>query len=133
MDIENKSIDGGGSGSGEANVVTILQDSHGLAIKDVIRLSGSNYIKALADSSTNAEVIGVVSKINSANSFDLTLYGKISDLSSLVAGTVYYLSSSTAGLLTDTEPSVAGQVSKPVLIADSTTSGYVVNMRGIVI
>jgi hypothetical protein len=35
--------------------------------------------------------------------------------------------------LTATNPTTAGQVSKPLLQADSTTSGYILNLRGIVV
>jgi hypothetical protein len=57
--------------------------------------------------------------------------GYVSGLSGLTAGTTYYLDASTAGALTSTEPLTTGYISKPVLIADSTTSGYVIESRGI--
>ena len=46
---------------------------------------------------------------------------------------MYFLSPSTAGLLTVTEPSVVGQVSLPVGVASSTTSLYVLPKRGVVV
>lgn len=52
-------------------------------------------------------------------------------LGTLVSDTVYFLSPTTAGLLTATEPTTAGQISKPVLKTTSTTTGIINNMRGL--
>src|SRR6185503_14280598 len=49
---------------------------------------------------------------------------------------MHFLSPSTAGALTVTDPwiaSVAGTVSKPLVFADSTTTGYFYNYRGEVV
>ncbi len=48
----------------------------------------------------------------------------------LTAGTTYFLSPSSAGALTSTAPTATGQVSKPVLVAYSTTAGYFFDWRG---
>jgi hypothetical protein len=63
----------------------------------------------------------------------LALGGRITGLTGLTAGTVYFLSPSSAGALTATEPTTLGQVSKPLLVADTTTSGYLFNFRGAVL
>lgn len=123
----------GGSGSGEAMERDIAQTAHGLAVGDVVRLSGTNYVKAQANSVANAEVAGIVSAVADANNFTLHYGGRITGLSGLSAATVYFLDDDTAGLLTSTEPPDVGDVSKPVLIADSTTTGYFFNFRGIVV
>jgi hypothetical protein len=112
----------------------IAQAAHGLAVGDVVRLSGAGtYAKAQADSAANAEVIGVVSAVEDVDNFTVLVAGKISGLSGLTANTVYFLSAGTAGALTSTQPSSTGEVSKPVLISDSTTSGYILTHRGAVI
>lgn len=109
----------------------ISQSSHGLAVKDVIRLSGtSTYAKAKADTAANAEVVGIVSAVADANNFTVTTSGYVTGLSGLTANTLYYLDPSTSGALTATEPSTTGQISKPVFMADTTTSGYLINYRG---
>jgi hypothetical protein len=54
-------------------------------------------------------------------------------MSGLTDGTTYFLSPTTAGALTATEPTAVGQVSKPVFIANSTVGGIFVNMRGMLI
>lgn len=119
-------------GSSDALVLAVAQNSHGLAVGDVVRLNSTDYEKAQADSEANAEVVGIVSAVADVNNFTLHYGGRITGLSGLTAGAVYYLDDDTAGLLTSTEPTDAGDISKPVLIADTTTSGFFFNMRGII-
>ncbi|HOT31909.1 MAG TPA: hypothetical protein PLQ61_06895 [Bacteroidales bacterium] len=113
---------------------TITQSSHGFVVGDVLYLSGSTYTKAIATSAVSAEVVGIVSEVVSPGSFILSLPGSyIAGLSGLTAGTVYFLSDSTAGTISSIEPETEGYVSKPILIADSNTSGYFINTRGTII
>ena len=121
---------GGGGGSGTDLERSIAQTAHGLAVGDIVRYSGTAYVKAKADTAANAEVVGIVSAVADANHFTLLYSGYITGLSGLTAGTVYFLSPSSAGALTTTEPSTVGQISKPLLLAESTTTGYFVNFRG---
>ena len=122
-----------GGGGGSALTDSIAQTSHGLAVGNVVRFDGTNYVKAKADTAADAEVVGIVSAVADANNFTLTTGGRITGLSGLVAGDVYFLDPVTAGALTTTEPTTVGFVTKPLLIADSTTSGYLFNFRGEVI
>ena len=124
------SLPGGG---GESVTKSITQASHGLVVGNVVRFNGTNYVKGQADSAANAEVVGIVDAVADTNTFTLLPVGYIDGLSSLTAGTVYFLDPSTAGALTATEPSTTNQISKPLLVADTTTSGWFVNMRGTVI
>jgi hypothetical protein len=125
---------GPGGGSGEALEVDIAQTGHGLSVGNVVRLSGANYVKAQANSVANAEAVGIVSAVADADNFTLTTGGLITTLSGLSAGTVYFVDDDTSGLLTATEPTDPGDVSKPALLASSATAGYViVAMRGIVV
>jgi hypothetical protein len=105
-------------------VVAIHQTSHGLAIGNVVKRASSAYSTAQADSAANANVIGIVSASSGADDFVITTEGYVTGLSGLTDNTVYYLHPTSAGALTDTEPATVGQVRKPLLIADSTTSGY---------
>ena len=122
-----------GSGSASGNNLTkdITQTSHGFSVGNVLKFDGSNYAKAKADSDSNAEVVGIVSKVTDSDNFTLLLSGYISGLSSLTAGTVYFLSDSIAGDLTATETTTEGSISKPLLVAISTTEGYFINYRGV--
>lgn len=117
--------------NGDSVKTNITQASHGFTTYSVVRLDGVNYVKAIADDSDRSEAIGIVTSITSPNEFELTTSGKFSISAALFTpGTVYFLSETTSGSLTSTEPTASGTVSKPVVIADTTTSGYFVNMRG---
>lgn len=121
-------------GSATAVTKSINQASHGFTVGEVVRLSGtSTYDEAQADSAANAEAVGIVSAVADVDNFTLTTSGYVNGLSGLTANTMYFLSASTAGLLTATEPTTAGQISKPCFYADSTTSGYFINYRGSVV
>ena len=98
----------------------------------MVRFDGANYVKAQADSETNAEVIGIVKNVIDPDTFELAYIGDLTGLSGLTPGEVYYLSDVTAGLLTTTEPTANGTVSKPLLIANSSTTGVMFNFRGFV-
>ena len=119
----------GGSGS----VSRITQNSHGFSVGHVLAFNGTNYVKAQADTSSNAEVVGIVSRVVDANTFEITLNGQVSGLTGLTAGGVYFLDPTTAGAITLTEPSVVGQISIPVGVASSTTTLYVAPKRGVVV
>lgn len=126
-------ISGGGGGSASATTLDVNQTAHGLAVADVVRHNGTAYVEAVASSASTAEAVGIVSAVAGANDFTLLSEGRITGLSGLTAGTVYFLSPTTAGLLTSTEPTTVGHVSKPLLIATSTTGGWFFNFRGMVV
>lgn len=111
---------------------SIPQNGHGFVAGDLLYLNGTTYTKARADANSTSEVVGIVTASQTANIFTLATGGYITGLSGLTAGAAYFLSSITSGLLTTVEPA-AGDISKPVLIADTTTSGYFFNMRGVVV
>lgn len=95
--------------------------------------SGSQpVLLAQADSSVNAEVAGMIVWIGS-DEFQIQTSGYVGGLSGLTPGTVYFLHPTTPGALTAIEPTTPGQVSKPVLIAVTATTGILLSMRGIVI
>lgn len=118
----------GGSGSAVTNSIT--QAAHGFSVGNVVTYNGTVWVLAKADSAADAEAVGIVSTVTSSSVFVITTNGYVTGLSGLTAGTTYFLSPTSAGALTSTAPSTAGQVSKPLLNTDSTTSGYFENMRG---
>ncbi len=121
-------------GQNYSNVRTINQSSHGFSAGNVLKLSGaSTYALAEADSAADAEAVGIVAASIDANNFLLQFGGLVTGLSGLTAGSMHYLSPTSAGALTATKPTTAGQVVKPLLIADTTTSGYWTNMLGVVL
>jgi len=124
-------VGGGGSGGGSGASKEITQ-ANSFAVGDVVYYNGTAYAKAQANTAATAEAIGIVSKA-SASKFTLTELGYVTGLSTLTPGEVYFLSDSVAGGLTVNEPTTIGSVSKPMLIADSATSGYVLNYRGVMV
>jgi hypothetical protein len=119
------------AGTSTALTNVINQPSHGLSLGDVIRLDNTgNYIKAIATDEVNAESIGLVSNVQDTNVFTITLQGKVTGLSGLTAGSVYFLSDLTAGGLTLSEPYLPDTVRKPILVAESATTALVQNYIG---
>lgn len=126
-----------GGGSGEATVFTVAQTAHGLSVGDIVRSNGTagQFTKAQADSASNAEVIGIVTVVTDANNFTVTTEGYITTgVPTATAGTVFFLSPSTAGALTSTEPSTVGQISIPLLtVITSAAKAFFTVRRGLVI
>lgn len=108
----------------------VTQATHGFVVGNTLSLSGSTYVLAKADTAANCENVGIVTSVVDTNNFVISCSPWISGLSGLTAGTVYFQSEITAGLLTATQPTSVGTINKPILVADSTTSGYLVNYRG---
>lgn len=121
----------GGGGSGEALQMDVGQTGHGLSVGDVVLFDGSDFALAQADVAANAEVVGIVAAVADADNFTLHFGGYIDVLSGLTPGATYFLDPAVAGAVTATPPS-GGDVSKPLLIAVSTTAAFFFNFRGIV-
>jgi hypothetical protein len=124
--------DAGIGGDANAGLVTaeISQTGHGLSVGDWVRHDGSDYVEGQADSVVNSRVAGVVIDVIDVDTFVLQSAGYVEVLSGLTAGSQYFLSPSTPGAITATEPTADGDVSKPVLIATGTTTGWIINHRG---
>lgn len=132
-------IPGGSSGSGEVVQKNFTKAAHGFTVGQVMKSSGVDGEFALAQGNTpaNADVVGVISTVLTANSFTLTVEGFVVLSSGIPAGAVagddLYLDGTTPGLLTLTPPTAAGTVNQPLcrLINDSTNLVYWHNWRGI--
>lgn len=128
---------GGGTpawGWAEGAIRRIDQNAHGFSVGQLLKLTPSGYALAQADTEANAEVCGAVYSVISANAFVISLQGRIgSGFSGLTLGQPLYLSPTTPGGYTATEPTTPGQISKPVFIAEGSGSVYFINMRGNVI
>jgi len=123
--------------TGESLTFAVNQVGHGLSEGDVIKSNGTDdeYAKAQADSSVNAEVVGIVTSVVDADNFiyskDIMGY----DGAGIPAGTpgvAVFLSPSVAGDMTLTEPTTAGQISKPigVLLATGAKMNFSSDIRG---
>jgi hypothetical protein len=118
---------------GGGTIDRVTQASHGFVLGDILYLNGSTYTKAIATAANTAEVVGMVSRVIDSSTFEFTISGEVTGLSSLTAGAVYFLSDTTAGTMSTTEPSTIGYVSQPLGVASSTSSFYVTLKRGLVI
>lgn len=121
-----------GGGTGASSTIPVSQASHGFIVGNLLRYNGgtSLYVKAQANNGANADVVGIVSAVANASDFTITTQGMITGLAGLVAGSSYFLSDATAGVYTTLEPTIATSVSKPVLIAVSTSTALFSNWRG---
>jgi len=122
----------GGGGGGATLTEDVNQTTHGFSVGDWVYHNGTIYALADASAATTAESIGVVSAVAGVDDFTIQFGGKVTGLSGLTAGEAHFLSE-TAGAITATAPSTEDSVIKPVLIADSTTTGFIFNMRGIAV
>ena len=126
------------------SIVSVTQASHGFTSADIGRpvyLNGSTYTYAQANAANTAEVAGLIYNIIDTSTFQLCLGGEVNSVGanlvqgggSLVAGEAYFLSPTTAGKITTTDPTTVGQVSKPLGVARSSTAFDFYNMRGSVV
>jgi len=112
----------GNSGGGTSLMISFPQTSPTFSIGDAVRWTGTNWIPSQADTLDDSSVFGFVTGLVSGQ-YILTIGGLVDGLSGLTPGTVYYLSSTTAGKLTDVAPTIA----KPILYALTSTSGIFYN------
>jgi len=131
--VISSSATGGTGGSGENITKAITQFGHGFSVGDVVGYSGSSYSKAIANGEYDGEIIGIVSEVIDINNFNIIQSGYIKNLSNLTENTTYFVSPTTAGDFTDTPPTDYGHLSKPILFADSLTTGWVLPYPGYII
>jgi len=126
--------------------------STGFTAGQPIRVSATDgdteYFLSRGDSKDFAEVIGIVSGITLGASapytidntyMEITTHGIVQGITfadvtasgnGLSAGFVYFLNPGVSGGITTTEPTIAGEVSKPVLIGITADKAMVLNYRG---
>jgi hypothetical protein len=113
----------------------ITSGTSGFTFGTVVRITSTGYTAAQANDADSAEVVGVLSALNTSYSV-ITLLGRINgDFTTVSGGTlspgcVYFLDPSNAGKITTTEPTSVGHVSKPVIVGLGATAGMVVQYRG---
>lgn len=128
----------GSGGGGDSIVHTIMEDGSSLQLGDWVRIDAmGDYVAALATTAENAEVLGMVVLINGTTSFDVQELGYVASttgaVSGLSEGVVYFLSASAAGEMTPTPPTTNGYVRKALFVAETATSGWIVQYIGIII
>ena len=124
-DNANNIVEIGGGGSASGATTDVTQSSHGFAVKDCIRHTGSAWTKARANSNSTL-ALGVVTAVADSNTFTVAQSGRF-ELTShgLTVGQWYYLSSSSAGALTATEPTI----SQPLVYVESANFLFVYPYR----
>jgi len=139
-------VPGGGSGGTSTSSGVITQSAHGFTIgyPTPIRKDASGiYVKSLAVKTSSTDLSGEVIGIalaSTANDFVIYYNGQIptttTPFSALISGTPLYLSATTAGTLTDIEPTGTTDISKPVAYVDIETGVNArivfMNMRGLI-
>ena len=108
--------------------IAVVQSSHGFSVGNAVYYTGSAWAKAIANASTSLG-LGIVSAVADANNCTIQFNGPITGLSGLTSGQYYFVSDSSAGALTTTEPTASGSYSNPILFATSTTTGVVLPFR----
>jgi len=101
----------------------VTQASHGFVAGDVLYDNDGTYVKAKADAIGTSYVAGVV-EVAATNTFMLVSGGPIT-LTGLTPVVQYYLSATTAGAITTTKPSGAGQFVVPILVTGTSTDAQV--------
>lgn len=119
----------GPSGNGGFVSTNITQAAHGFSVGNVVKSSGNGaYALAQADNSADAEAVGLVTVVIDANNFTLLTHGiTTTGVPGITAGTVLFLSSATAGLLSAVATSTVGQVNKPLGIVTSSGASMLFN------
>ena len=120
---------------GSADVITVTQNNHGLLVGRPVRMTSNGYAYATANTAPNAEAIGIIIAVTT-NTLTIALGGRVTVdecVPSGDPGTVLFLQVA-AGILAADEPSVAGQISKPMAVITVDGSEMVmVQQRGEVI
>lgn len=130
--VDGSQLTGLSTAAGDCVKKTFSQPSPAVAVGDAIYHNGTKWIIAKADAASTADVFGVVDSADASN-FSITFSGYISGLSGLTAGSAHFLSAATGGALVDTSPTTSGYVSKPVLLAITSSTGIVQIQRGYLI
>jgi len=122
-----------GLGAGNSGLKRLIRQDNDFNPGDVLRLNGSTYTKASANSIDEAEVVGVVED-STASSFTIVYSGEIdlSEMGSVVSGQAYFLQKTPAGSIDIQPPSATGTIKKTVLIGSNDNKGIVVNYLGLV-
>ena len=119
-------VKGATSGLSQGDVVRFVEN-----LQDTNLGTFNGVTLAKADSATSAEVFGIVNGVSGNDEVEVIVSCEFNYPSGgLDIGCVQFLSASSAGDLSSTEPNIIGQVSKPVAIATAANKGVLYNFRG---
>jgi hypothetical protein len=110
----------GGSLDVSGAITQTFNKSGSMSVGDAVYISGDNTVaQAKADGKTGP-AIGIVASLNGGKA-QVAIAGTVKGLSSLKTGTAYYVGT-TAGKLSSTAPTAAGQVVQSMGVARSSSS-----------
>ncbi len=113
-----------GSGGDGSSLTQSITQANTFTVGQVVYVNSSGvYTLAQSNSNTPNIPVGVISA--TGNPFTLVTSGVITGLSGLTAGSMYYVSDVTAGLLQSTVPTSVPSTTIPVMMATSATTGIV--------
>ena len=128
----------GGSGGG-ATTATFPQQSPAVAKGAWLRVAaagGELYVDGQADNAIDGEIVGICIDSN-VSTFTVQQAGYITTAQAVVSGlarsVVYFLDTASPGVMVPLDATVNNQVSRPVFLADSPTSGWVYPYRPLLV
>jgi hypothetical protein len=130
--VANPTLQGGLPQNVANPTLTIHQVGHNFVVGQWLFRSSGYYSLASAATEATCEVVGVITRVLDADNFIITLSGYITCLENLLDGYTYFLSATLPGSLATAPPDLEGSVNKPVFLADSPTSGFIINYRGVI-
>lgn len=122
------------SSGSTSNQQSVTQVNHGFTVGTIIRCASGQQNNTYQKSTTDAEVVGYVTAVASANAFTFqSLDGFVTTgVPTASAGTVMFLDPNTAGAITSTVPS-ATQINKPIgVVLASGSLMELISYRGLV-
>jgi len=122
-DVSHWYLAGGGGGT----VFDLTVEDHGFSVGEAIRIDttfATGWARAIADEYGHLAMF-VVSNVADEDNFTAMASGYVDNFTGLTPNQWHYLSQTSSGVLTTTEP----LLSQPILFATSTTEGYVFAYR----
>jgi hypothetical protein len=111
---------------GSSGITTVTQVNHGFSVGQwLYRASGFYALTSAATESTSI-VVGIVDYVKDADVFTIVSSGKVSSFLGLSDGSTYFLGIEPGTISVDI-PTTVGSVIYPILVADSETSGFILN------
>jgi hypothetical protein len=111
------------------NKIYVNQAASSFVAGDIVYISAANtYAKAQANALATSRAVGIVVWA-SGTEFVIQTSGFTTAITGKTPGSQYWLSSGTPGAMTTVEPSTSGLVSKPIYVALTADSGYIVEQR----
>jgi hypothetical protein len=118
-------------GTVSASAIDVIQSGHNFTVGTIVYHDGTHYVRSQANDVQTSDVIGIVTSVTGTLGFTLTTSGFVAGLTGLTAGQTYFLSPTSAGVMTDVEPTTTGTINKPLFVATSATGGLFYNWRGV--